>query len=78
MKTISMVDFRLHADKIIALVQKGQRMILTRRGKPVARLEPIINEAIDSDDPFYTLSDWSDATGESLSNKQIDDIVYGK
>jgi antitoxin (DNA-binding transcriptional repressor) of toxin-antitoxin stability system len=78
MKTISMVDFRLHADKIITLVQKGQRLILTRRGKPVARLEPIIHETIDSDDPFYTLSDRSDVAGESLSNAQIDDIVYGQ
>ena len=36
MKTVSMLDFRHHAEKIIDQVQKGQRMILTRRGKPVA------------------------------------------
>jgi prevent-host-death family protein len=78
LKTISMVDFRLHAAKILALVQKGQRIILTRRGKPVARLEPIIHETVDADDPFYILFEKSDVQGSSLSNSQIDDILYGK
>jgi prevent-host-death family protein len=76
MKTVSMLDFRLHADKIISQVQKGQRMILTRRGKPVARLEPIVAEG-GEDDPFYSLDDLSDA-GATLSNAQIDGILYGQ
>jgi antitoxin (DNA-binding transcriptional repressor) of toxin-antitoxin stability system len=78
MKTVSMLEFRLHADKIIAQVQKGQRMILTCRGKPVARLEPIVQESIDADDPFYSLPGVGDASGESLTNEQIDDILYGQ
>ena len=77
MKTISMLDFRHHAEKIIDQVQKGQRMILTRRGKPVARLEPIVPEVVDADDPFYSLTDLAEP-GASLSNAQIDDILYGK
>ena len=60
MKTVSMLDFRKNAEKIIAQVQKGQRMILTSRGKPVARLEPIIKETAHGDDPFYTLTELSD------------------
>jgi prevent-host-death family protein len=78
MKTISMLELRLNAEKIIAQVAKGQRMILTRRGKPVARLEPIVPESVDADDPFYSLDGLSDASGESLTNKQIDDFLYGQ
>jgi prevent-host-death family protein len=78
MKTVSMLDFRQHAEKIIAQVQKGERMILTRRGKPVARLEPILQKTVDADDPFYALDDLSDGSGGSLSNTQIDDILYGQ
>lgn len=78
MKTISMVDFRLHAEKIISQVQKGQRMILTRRGKPVARLEPIVNKSVTADDPFYALDELSHGGGESLTNAEIDEILYGK
>jgi prevent-host-death family protein len=77
MKSVSMLDFRKHADKIIAQVQKGQRLILTFRGKPVARLEPIQPTSVPDDDPFYTLPQLSDH-GESLTNKQIDDILYGQ
>jgi prevent-host-death family protein len=76
MKKISMLDFRLDAERIIAQVQQGQRMILTRRGKPVARLEPIIAQNVEATDPFYALGDLAVA-GESLSNEQIDDVLYG-
>jgi prevent-host-death family protein len=77
MKTVSMLEFRRHAEKIIDQVQKGQRMILTRRGKPVARLEPLIPETVDGDDPIYSLTDMAEP-GESLTNEEIDRIVYGQ
>lgn len=78
MKTVTLLDFRLHAEKIINQVQKGQRMILTRRGKPVARLEPIVDQALDTDDPFYSLAELAVDDGASLTNAQIDEILYGK
>jgi prevent-host-death family protein len=78
MQTISLLDFRQDAEGILARVQKGQRIILTRRGKPVARLEPIADDAPGTEDPFYRLGELSAAGGESLSNAQIDDIVYGQ
>jgi prevent-host-death family protein len=76
MKKITMLDLRMNAERILAQVQKGQRMILTRRGKPVARLEPIEKEA-KSDDPFYSIAELAGPAG-SLTNKEIDEIVYGK
>ena len=78
MKTVSMLDFRLHAERILAQVQKGQRIILTRRGKPVARLEPIRDTIPADNDPFYSLDKLADASGESLTNEQIDEILYGQ
>jgi prevent-host-death family protein len=77
MKQISLLEFRRDAERILAQVQKGQRMILTRRGKPVARLEPIVDECADADDPIYSLCDLAVA-GPSLTNAQIDESVYGK
>ena len=77
MKTISMLDFRNDAERILAQVMNGERMVLTRRGKPVARLEPIVEETPDEKDSFYSLIGLVE-TGKSLSNKQIDDILYGK
>lgn len=77
MKTVSMLDFRNDAERILAQVMNGERMVLTRRGKPVARLEPITQDAPGGDDPFYSLTGLAE-TGKSLSNKQIDDILYGQ
>jgi prevent-host-death family protein len=77
MKSVSMLEFRQHADKIVAQLRKGQRLLLTYRGKPVARLEPIA-ETAEADDPFYSLAGLADTNGASLSNEEIDQIVYGK
>lgn len=51
-------------------------MILTRQGKPVARLGPIVSDVPSVDDPFYRLCDGAEA-GESLTNQQMDEIVRG-
>lgn len=77
MRTVSMLDFRQDAERILAQLQRGERMILTRRGKPVARLEPILDEQVSDDDPIYSLTRLA-VPGESLTNEEIDKIVYGE
>jgi len=76
MKTITMLEFRRQAERVLARVRKGERLVLTHRGKPVARLEPIQEESIESDDPFYSLCELAEPAG-SLTNPQIDEILYG-
>jgi prevent-host-death family protein len=78
MKTVSMLEFRRRAEAIVQQVCRGQRLILTYRGKPVARLEPIIESALAQDDPFYQLHQLADGKGKSLSNEEIDKTVYGE
>ena len=77
MDTVSMAEFRRDAEAIIRKAQQGKRMILTYRGKPVMRLEPILDEVPGADDPFYALAELADSGGKSLTNEQIDRIVYG-
>lgn len=77
MKTISMLDLRRDTERVLARVRKGERLVLTHRGKPVARLEPIQSESIEPDDLFYSLCELAEPAG-SLSNSQIDEILYGK
>ena len=76
MKKISMLEFRLNTEKIIKQVQSGQSLILTRRGNPVARIEPIIQETQDPIDPFFLLSGIGKVA--SLSNAAMDGIIYDK
>jgi prevent-host-death family protein len=78
METVSMLEFRRRAQAIVQRVSRGQRMILTYRGKPVARLEPIVEPSLAEDDPFYQLHQLAASKGKSLSNEEIDKTVYGK
>lgn len=78
METVTILEFRRNAEAIINKVSKGKRMLLTYRGKPVIRLEPVIDVPISSDDPFYTICDLAASKGGSLANEEIDKILYGK
>lgn len=71
-----MLELRRNAQGIIDEVRRGQRFMLTHRGKPVARIEPL-DSAPAVEDPFYGLADLADAEGESLTNREIDKTVYG-
>ncbi len=76
MERVSVLEFRRDAEGVIRKVRHGKRMILTYRGKPVMRLEPIRDREIDRDDPFYSLSQLAVSGGKSLSNEEIDRLVY--
>ena len=78
MDTVSVLEFRRDANTVIRKVQQGKRLILTYRGKPVMRLEPILNQNIGPDDPFYSLDQIAVAGGQTLTNEEIDQVIYQK
>jgi antitoxin (DNA-binding transcriptional repressor) of toxin-antitoxin stability system len=71
-----MLEFRKNTGKIIRLSQKGQRMTVTYRGKPVMKIEPILQERPLIDDPFYRLGHVAENSAGSLSNEDMDTIIY--
>ena len=77
MTAVTMLEIRNDPVKIIRQVQAGRSMVLTYRGKPVMRLEPITGEAVPESDAFYKLADLAVAGGSSLSNREMDKVVYG-
>ena len=78
MEKVSILEFRRDAEAVIRKVRQGKRLILTYRGKPVMRLEPIQEHEISPDDPFYSIAKYAeDDDGPPLTNKEIDRIVYG-
>jgi antitoxin (DNA-binding transcriptional repressor) of toxin-antitoxin stability system len=78
MVEISVLEFRREAKKIIGRLQKGQRMVLTYRGKAIARMEPIGAESIAEDDPIYSLADLAVTGAGSISNEEMERIIYEK
>lgn len=80
MKTITMLDLRRDAKRWIEAVRRGERLVLTYRGEPVARLEPVASEVgvIREDDPLLRIDDFAvDGPGDRLTNEEIDRLVYG-
>ena len=60
----------------------GERILIARNGKPVAQLGPAPRAkrpALSPDDPLLNLDDFAiDGAGGTLSNTDIDTILYGK
>ena len=75
MKTVSMLELRQNAQPVVETVERGQAVLLTYRGRPVATLQPI-EKAPNEGDPFYSLGEIATA-GENVSNQEIDEQLYG-
>ena len=80
MKTISMLEFRRNARRALDAVRRGERLVLTYRGKPIARIEPVLPEGSDvpDDDPLLRVDDFAvEGVGGALANEEIDRLIYG-
>jgi antitoxin (DNA-binding transcriptional repressor) of toxin-antitoxin stability system len=77
MINVTMLEIRQDPVRVIRQVQAGRRMILTYRGKPVMRLEPIGKFSVPESDAFYRLADCAVPGGKHLSNREMDEAIYG-
>jgi prevent-host-death family protein len=76
-----MLEFRRRAQRILAAVQRGERVLLTYRGRPIARIEPVgeATPAPDSDEPLLRLEEYAfDGPGGRITNADIDRLTYGE
>lgn len=71
-----MVEFRRDAEGVLRRLRRGERLILTYRGQPAARLDPVTPPAPTADDPVYRLFDLAVDSGSALTNDEIDAVVY--
>ncbi len=74
-----MLEFRRNARRVLDAVRRGERVLLTYRGKAVARLEPVRPEsrAVPEDDPLRRIDDFAVAgPGGPLTNAEIDRLAY--
>jgi prevent-host-death family protein len=80
MRTMTMLEFRRDARGALDAVRRGERLLLTYRGEPVARLEPVVRDAseVPDDDPLLRVDDFAvDGPGGSLANEEADRLIYG-
>lgn len=80
MKTVTMLEFRKNAERVLRRVAKGERLVLSHRGKAAARLEPVTSTpgAPSSDDPFLSIGGRATASPKGKTkHAEIDRLVYG-
>ncbi|HEY4270829.1 MAG TPA: type II toxin-antitoxin system Phd/YefM family antitoxin [Candidatus Udaeobacter sp.] len=81
MKTVTMLEFRQNAQSVLRRVAKGERLLISHRGKPAARLEPLTTAPnnVLSNDPFVTVGSRATSSPQGKTrHADIDRIVYGR
>jgi prevent-host-death family protein len=80
-RTVTMLEFRQNAEGILRRVAKGERFLLSHRGRPAARLEPIASTAPPEsvDDPFLKIGHRATPSPKGKTrHEDIDQILYGR
>ncbi len=80
MKTVSMLEFRKNAEGILRRVAKGERFLLSHRGRPAARLEPVITNGPGDAamDRFLTIGQRAVPSPKGKTRHiDLDKILYG-
>jgi prevent-host-death family protein len=81
MKTVTMVEFRQDSEGVLRRVAKGERFVLSHRGKPAARIEPLHSpsSADPANDPFLTIARRAKPSPKGETpHGEIDQILYGR
>ena len=80
MKTVTMLQFRKNAEGVLRRVARGEHLVLTHRGKPAARLEPLVSAplAAPKDDPFLTIAARAKPSPKGATkHSEFDRLLYG-
>lgn len=81
-KPINVHAAKTRLSQLVARAERGERIIIARNGKPVAQLGPAPRAkrtALPADDPLLNLDEFAiDGAGGTLTNSDIDRILYGK
>lgn len=83
---MSEIVINIHAAKtrlsqLVARAEKGERITIARAGKPVAQLGPapkVKRNKLTEEDPLLRVDEYAyDGPVETVTNEEIDQIVYG-
>jgi prevent-host-death family protein len=76
---ISTNELRLNFDRVLKAVKQGRSLTLTYRNKPLARIVPLKDEQLLSeDDPIYRMCELAEPIGVPLTNEEMDKLIYGR
>lgn len=80
-KTVNVNDAKAHLGRLITRVERGERIVIARAGKPVAELRPvrkIRKRSVPLDDPLLRVEEYSyDGPIGPTTDRDIDSTVCG-
>lgn len=75
------VNIRTAKTQLSRLIERGERIIIVRAGKPVAELRPVrrtLKRSVPADDPMLRVDEYSyDGPIGPTTTPDIDSTVYG-
>lgn len=78
---VNISNAKAHLSRLIARVQRGERILITRAGEPVAELRPVRKmrkRSIQPDDPLLRVDEYSyDGPIGPTADQDIDSTVCG-
>jgi prevent-host-death family protein len=81
-RTVNIHEAKTQLSRLIARVERGERIVIARAGKPVAELRPArkaLRRSRPLDDPLLRVEEYSyDGPIGPTSNEDIDRILYGR
>jgi antitoxin (DNA-binding transcriptional repressor) of toxin-antitoxin stability system len=78
MKTISTSQLRSQTRSLVRTLADGKSVSLTYRGRKLANIWPLkLTNGIGLDDPLYNFHRVADKRAKSLTDREIDRLVYG-
>ena len=81
-KVVNIRDARSRFSQLVALAEKGERIVIASAGKPVAELGPAgkaQRSSLPVTDPLLNLDEFAvDGPDGKLTNTEIDRVLYGK
>ena len=80
-KTVNICDVRTHLARLLARVERGERIIIARGGKPIAELRPLRKmrkRSVRLRDPLLRVDEYSyDGPIGPTTSRSADSTVYG-
>jgi len=80
-KVVNIADAKAHLSRLVARVERGERIVIARAGKPVAELRPVRNvrkRSVQLDDPLLRVEEYSyDGPIGPTTDRDIDNTVGG-
>lgn len=80
-KSVNIADAKTHLSRLIARVERGERIVIARAGRPVAELRPVRKlkkRAIPLNDPLLRVGEYAyDGPIGPTTNRDIDATVCG-